>query len=131
MSERFVNLVVPCNECLVRPICKDKKETERRTNLYNGLLGIPKVDETKKMYHKSLIECWANMGVDIIEHMSHFQTEGMPKEAQAVFMNYLIEVSNTLRWLVNSESWKDGKENSYDSMSLRHKTRQSIGWLPK
>jgi len=131
MSERFAQVVVPCNDCIVKSMCSDRERTEERTKMWNGLLGIPKVDETKKMYHKSLIECWANMGWDIVSHMSHIQTEGIPKEAQSVFMNYLVEMCNTLQWLVNSKSWRDGEEHSFDSMELMHKTRQSVGWIPK
>lgn len=134
MPERFIQLNAPCKECLVAPACEDKKlidEEMDHYDLYDFFLVLKKWNEAKKMYRKGLIEAWISMGKDIINNAATDKIEGIPEEAQPVYMNSLIELAATLEWMINSASWQKGREYDFDIAEVKKKLNQAIGWLPK
>ena len=132
MPERFLQLNVPCKECLVSSICQDKKDIDAETDqyeLYDMMLTLRRWDESKKMYRKGLIEAWISMGKDIIFNMATDPIKGIPEEAQPVYLNSLIELASTLEWMINSTSWKTGRERDFDIADVKRKMQQAIAWL--
>ena len=72
-SEKFLQINLPCDECLVAPACEDKKEIDHKTSkyeLFQLMLTLRRWDESQKCYRKGLIEAWANMGHDIFSNMT-------------------------------------------------------------
>ena len=131
-SERFVQLNIPCNECLVSPACKDKKEIDKikdKYELYQFMLGLRRWDESKKCYTKGLIEAWINEGANIIQNLQPGQYNHLPKHAVPEYLNSLIELANSLQWMINSQSWKDGKMHKLDKEKFKEKLQQAIAWI--
>ena len=131
-SEKFIQLAVPCKECLVGPVCEDKKLIDKEVeqqNLYEFMLSLRKWDESKKCYRKGLIEAWVNMGVDIMNNMSSSEDNKLPGHATPGYLNSLIELANTLQWMIHSTSWRKGKMYDFDKAEVKKKLQQAIAWL--
>jgi hypothetical protein len=131
-SVKFLQINIPCNECLVQASCKEKEKIDeelKKYELYNFLLSLRKWDESKKMYRKGLIEAWVNMGHDIVFTMRSDESNGVPNRAQPTYINALIEIMNTLQWMINSQSWRDGMVHDFDKEEVAKKLKQAIGWI--
>ena len=104
-SEHFYQLDMPCIDCLVAAICKDKPtETTFKHGVFPMVLAIKKWDESKKVYRKGLIECWANLGWKIFSHMRTSEFRELPDEITPEFLDVLIEMANTIQYIINSTS---------------------------
>lgn len=131
MSEKFIELYIPCKECLVAPACKDKKKigTYKNAELRDIFLGLKKWNEKEKVFKKGVIEAWVNMGCDIFSNMRPNEVEDIPDSAFPEYLNVLIELVNILQWLINSKSWRDGKPHDFDKSELKNKLKQAMGWV--
>jgi len=132
MSEKFLQINIPCKECLVSPICEDKKRIDHKTEkleLYQFLLGLRKWEEKDKIYRKGLIEAWINLGRDIVCQYKSDEFENVYKHAGPAYYNALIEIANTLQWMINSKSWRDGEEHDFDKSELKEKLKQALAWI--
>lgn len=130
MSEKFRFFVMPCKECIVQAICKDKDQIDTK-EVSKRYIAIPKWDRSKKSHHKGLLECWANLGWDIISAAIGKVKTAPPNTISITYINYLIELSGLIQWIVNSKSWEDGEEHSFDINEIRYKAEQSMKWIPK
>lgn len=132
MSERFVQINIPCNDCLVSPVCQDKKtidHTLSKYELFNFMLSLRKWDESQKCYRKGLMEAWVNNGADIMRSMSTSEFNDLPNHAVPEYLNALIEIVNTLEWMVNSTSWREGKMYDFDKTEFKNKLKQALAWV--
>ena len=125
MSDKFIQFVFPCTECIVRAACKNKPN---KKDLYGGngkpCLALPKVKD--KSYHKMLIECWANLGFDILNHISKLEHPmGVNKDNQvpASYIRAMYQMSKVIEYMVNSTSWREGKLLPFDKMELDEKLK--------
>jgi len=131
-SEKFAQLAIPCKECLVSPICEDKKRIDlemKKHEMFGFFLGLRKWDESKKIYRKGLMEAWANMGWDIFSNMRSSEFKDLPDEVSPEFIDVLIELSSAIQWIVNSQSWRDGKKHDFDKTEIKHKIEKALGWI--
>jgi hypothetical protein len=131
-SERFLQISIPCNDCLVAPICEDKKSIDDSTNkhdLYQFMLTLRKWDESQKCYRKGLLEAWVNMGADLISNMRTSEFNDLPNHAVPEYLNPLIEIVNSLQWMVNSTSWREGKMYDFDKAEFKKKLKQAVAWV--
>jgi len=133
-SEKFVQLNIPCKECLVSPICQDKQKIDQELEQHKGelmefFLSLRKWDESKKVYRKGLIEAWANMGWDIFSHMGTTDFKDIPNHARPEFLNLLIELSSLIQWIINSKSWEDGEVYDFDQFEIKAKLKKAMNWI--
>jgi hypothetical protein len=131
-SEKFIQLNIPCKECLVGPICEDKKIIEQQIKeqkFFEFLLALKQWDETKKVYRKGLIEAWANMGWDIFSNMRSSEFKDLPNKISPEFIETLAELAATIQWIINSTSWQEGKKHDFDKTEIKHKLEIAIGWI--
>lgn len=132
MSEKFLQINIPCDECLVAPACESKKRIDQKVHeheLFNFMLTLRRWDEKEKSYRKGLIEAWANMGKDIFSGMRTDEFEHQPGKAMPTYINVLIELTNAMQWMVHSKSWRDGEMHDFDKKDLQDKLKQAIGWI--
>jgi len=128
-SERFIQLSIPCKECLVSPICKDKIKIDdqiKKHNLYYFMLGLGKWDQSEKSYKKGLIEAWANMGWSIF---ATFRSSDYGKKTCFEFIHILIELSSIAQWIIHSTSWRDGKQHDFDKIEIENKIKDLLNNL--
>ena len=59
-SEKFIQVIIPCKDFLVAAACQDKRVIDDHSDLFNVMFAMNKWDESKKVYRKGLVECWAN-----------------------------------------------------------------------
>jgi hypothetical protein len=128
LSESFLEFNFPCKECIVRAACKDKPKNEAIKHLYDVndilCLTLPKFP-SKIAYHKGLIECWANIGVSIINNMKKSEDPKTSRETHNnVPMQYVMllgKISYLLQWIVNSTSWEKGELKDFDQREVSMK----------
>jgi hypothetical protein len=132
MSEKFLQINIPCKDCLVAPACEEKKTIDvkvKQQELFEFMLTLRRWDETKKSYRKGLIEAWVNMGKDIFNGYRTDEFDGVPNSSTPEYLNVLIELTNTMQWMINSKSWRDGEMHSFDKIDCHDKLKQAIGWI--
>ena len=132
MSEKFLQINIPCKDCLVAPACEDKKRIDQKVephDLFNFMLTLRRWDESQKCYRKGLIEAWVNMGKDIFSGMKTDEFNNLPGNAIPEYLNVLIELTNTMQWMINSKSWRDGAMHDFDKIDCHDKLKQAIGWI--
>ena len=127
MSESFIQVTIPCKNCLVAAACQDKKKLN--DDIYDSMLAISKFDLSKKIYRKGLIECWANLGWNIISNMRDTEVKNKTKESIPEFMDLLIELTALLQWMVNSTSWKKGQKFGFDKTEITRRLEAAIGYI--
>jgi hypothetical protein len=130
MSEKFVQYVATCKDCLVLPACKEGKEMYLRREAFHDFpplsLAMPNFDRKKKSYHKAMIECWANIGQDIISNLrksyqGNIETHNKIPEK---YMHVLIDIAGALQYMVNSTSWRNGEKIiPYDEDEIKRKLK--------
>lgn len=139
MTEKYIQLYLPCKECLVSPICSDKKNFDQhkkkiKGELFDFMLGLKRWDHSQKTYHKGLIEAWIDMEWNLVSNCSNSDYY-RPQESSAIkntgpeYIHVLIELANTLQWMINSESWRTGEIQDFDKTELALKLKQAIGWI--
>ena len=136
MSEEFIQYYFPCNECLVQAACKDRKNISSVKNHIKGInhalpsLGIPKFKEGKS-YPKGLLECWANIGKDIMDKLSRTEdTNGTQKDILPMrYVHIMISMAEIMCHMVNSASWREGELFDFDRDEIKRKLSHLKGWL--
>ena len=133
MSKKFIEFRFPCGECLVQAACKEKAigkidELLRHNDL--PCLTIPRYNPNEIAYHKVLLECWANMGRDVIGHMSKMEEpETKTEKVNNIPMQYFTVISRivgVLTYMVNSKSWVEGQLYSFDYYEIKSKLSRII-----
>ena len=131
-SEQFLQIAIPCKECIVSPICEDKKIIDKQVgqkDLYQFMLTLRKWDESQKCYRKGLIEAWVNMGGDLFQSMRTSEFNDLPDHAVPEYLNALIEITNSLQWMINSISWREGEMHDFDKAEFKKKLQQAVAWI--
>ena len=96
-SRTFKQVTVPCKDCLVVAACEDKKrEGNQLDNIFEFMMVMERWDEKEKCYRKGLIECWANMGWQILSSMRDDEFREIPRHTAPEFLDLLIELSLSL-----------------------------------
>ena len=125
MSDEFIQFNFPCTDCIVRAACKyqpSKKDLYRRGSI--PCLALPKVED--KSYHKMLIECWANLGFNILNHVSKLELPiGVNKDNQvpASYIRAMHQMTKAIGYMVNSTSWREGQLLPFDKMEIDEKLK--------
>lgn len=135
MSEEFIQYTFPCDKCLVQAACQDyDKEKVKLKNVRSNRpsLALPAFDPTKKTYHKVLMECWANIGRDILDAVSktedptrHQKTDNLPMP----YVHILWAMSQIMCHIVNTTSWRKGELYEFDRMEIKRRLEKLKGWL--
>lgn len=136
MSLQFIQFKIPCETCIVQSMCQDKQDISdiKLNKNTNKCLGIPDWDMSEKSYTKGLIECWANIGWDIIKQINREKPRGLaikgePYSVPTQYIDMLIDIIGTLQWIVNSTSWDKGELHNFDSFELERKLKDVTHWL--
>lgn len=129
MSEKFLQVMIPCKDCLVRAACQDKRKTSlREDKIHNFMLVMEIWDTHEKCYKKGLMECWANMGWEIFSHLKSDDFTGM-KESAPEFLDLLVELTGLIQWIIHSTSWEKGEKFEFDKFEIRSKLEKAKGWI--
>ena len=129
MSENFLQIKLPCGECLVQAICKDKSGKGLKLNKSTGYcLALPDWDMSKKNYQKGVFECWANFGWQLIQSISKKENSeriNVPPQ----FLDTFVDILSALQWMINCTSWHEGKLHQFDKMEIKTKLKYITRWL--
>ena len=131
-SVKFLQVSIPCKECLVQGACQDRLAIDRKMqaqDLFDFLLALRRWDESKKVYRKGLIEAWANLGWDIFQNMRTSEFNELPPEVAPVYLDTLIELSAVIQWIINSLSWREGQKFDFDIREIKHKIEMAKKWV--
>ncbi|MCK5608650.1 hypothetical protein KAR91_42615 [Candidatus Pacearchaeota archaeon] len=136
MSEEFIQYYFPCNECLVQAACKDRNNITSVKNYIKGInhslpsLGLPKFEEGKS-YHKGLIECWANIGKDMMDRVPRSEDiNGAQKDDLPMrYVHIMISMAEVMGYMIHSASWREGKTFDFDRDEIKRKLSHLKGWL--
>lgn len=131
-SEKFIQINIPCKDCLVSPTCKDKAYIDKKIKhyeLFEFVLALRRWNEKEKIYRKGLIEAWANLGWQIFSNMRSSEFRGLPPNITPQFLEVISELSATIQWIINSQSWRDGKKYKFDQREIEEKIKRAIGWI--
>lgn len=137
MSEEFTQFKFPCKICLVKACCQDydKLDEEKKHVLsqrfHDQCLAVP-LPQMKpstvipeKSYHKMLMECWANLGVQICSATQKQYQDGLEKNntINEDLFRAICFTADFLQWMVNSTSWSMPHEGlqKFDSFELDRK----------
>ena len=137
MSEKFYQYYFPCVECIVRPICKDKRQMMEDVKVNGSVpsLGVPIWDFNVKSYHKGLIECTINILKDIMNKVSRtepedrkdYELDNLPME----YVHLLIDMADLTCHMINSTSWREGELQNFDRFELKSRVDKLGYWLKK
>ena len=135
MSENFIQYTFPCKECIVQSICKDGEQAIE--NIKHGLidrpsLAVPRFKDPDKSYHKGLIECWANIGIQIINGMMKSEDSNGKEVHNNIPYRYVCaiqQMTNIMGYMVNSTSWEKGETFEFDRTELARRLKHVKGWL--
>jgi len=131
MSAVFYEFPFPCKDCVVAAICKEKpdnaKEIILKFNHPVKCLTIPKNVKEVETYHKMLLECWANMGIKIIQGVQKQTSVNHKKEINnnlpRDYLYLMSRMTDLLQWMVNSKSWEIGESQDFDKAEVRKKLK--------
>lgn len=86
-------------------------------------MAVPRIKD--KSYHKALIECWANLGVDIFNGTSYVKSFSggiIPKHNIPVKLFIIMKaLSHLVQYIVNSASWRNGETEAFDIEEISRK----------
>lgn len=126
MSDEFIQFNFPCSDCIVRAACKNKP-TEKG-DLYigydNPCLALPNLKD--KSYHKMLIECWANLGHDLLNTVKKSEEpEGINKDNKvpSTYIRAMHQMTSIIQYMVNSTSWREGALYPFDKIDINEKLK--------
>lgn len=131
-SEDFVQFNFPCKDCMVLACCREApKDNKKIEHLYDKLntrcLAVPKFSSDIKSYSKGLIECWANLGVGIINSMQKSEDPQTCTEINnnipMQYVQLLGKMSYLIQWIINSTSWEKGQLQEFDAFEIRLKSK--------
>ncbi len=130
MSQDFVQFTFPCKDCLVRAACTEKPENEAIKHLFYDnrprCLAVPKFPPDIT-YQKGLLECWTNLGVDIINSLRKSEDPKTQTEKHnKIPMQYVTLMSHMLyllQWISNSTSWGLGELKDFDQHEIKLKIK--------
>ena len=128
-SERFVNGHIPCEDCLVRPTCNDFKHLPQNIQFDGRALYLQKWDLNKKDYYKGVMECWANIGHDIMCR-AHCSINNDPSKMNERLFHFLIEITGMLQWIINSTSWEKSTLYEFDLDEIKRMLNMCKIMLP-
>ncbi len=135
MSEEFIQFYFPCNICLVQAACKDRENVKERVKGINNQvpsLGIPNFEEGKS-YHKGLLECWANVGRDIMDRLSRSElndgSQTTRDQIPTQYVHVMIDIAEILCYMINSTSWSEGKLFDFDRDEIKRKLSHLKRWI--
>lgn len=131
MSHDFIQFSFPCSECIVRAACKDIPKNAELKKLYDKMtprcLTVPEVGPSEMSYTKMLIECWANLGHEIICRMRKSENPHTCMETNnKIPMQYIMligQMAGLLQWITNSTSWDLGELQDFDAVEVRNKCK--------
>jgi len=140
MSEKFIQYMFPCDECLVQAACQDHdrlrilKNRDKIKPEYirsdRPSLAVPVF--RGKSYHKGLIECWANMGQSMMgkvskeeEPVKHQKKDNLPM----AYVHILHAMAQIMCHMVNSTSWEEGELFEFDQVEIKKRLTQLKGWI--
>lgn len=126
MSDEFIQFDFPCSDCIVRAACKYKPTA--KDDLYGGAglpcLALPMVKE--KSYHKMLIECWANLGFDLLQNVQKRNSTAkinIDNKVPSAYIQAMHQMASTIQYMVNSTSWHEGKLLPFDQWEINKKLK--------
>jgi hypothetical protein len=135
MSEEFIQYRFPCSECLVQAACKDydgNRKQLKDIREERPSLAVPIFDQTKKSYHKGLMECWANMGASLMGKVSktedplkHQKVDNLPMS----YVHVLWAMAQIMCHIVNTTSWRKGELYEFDRIEIKSRLSKLKGWL--
>ncbi len=142
MSEKFIQYMFPCSECLVQAACQDhnklrilkNKDKIKIDNIRSDRpsLAVPIFDLNVKSYHKGLMECWANMGASLMNKISktedpikHQKVDNLPM----AYVHVLCGMAQIMCHMVNSTSWQEGELHGFDRIEIKQRLSKLKGWL--
>lgn len=121
-TEQFVYITIPCQNCIVAPVCDEKEELKTSIeicDIYSFMLALKKWDEKDKMWRKGLIEAWVNMGINITKNIrikSHLE---YPNHMRGEFISEILQIIKILTHIINSESWNIGNKIEEDKTKVK------------
>jgi hypothetical protein len=121
MSEKFIEVFFPCEECLIKAICSDYKYLHNKDDIIASpwLMVFPK--PTEKSPRKLAFECCFNFINRIVSY-----TES---KDDVVSIDFIIEIGNLLEYLINSRSWKDNVMYDFDRLEISSRLRRCMNWM--
>jgi len=131
MSQEFYQFDFPCKDCVVAAICKEKPDNAKEIILeYKNpvvCLTIPKCPNDVKTYHKMLLECWANLGPQILNKLQKQSSVDYKKEIHNnIPRDYLYlmgYMANILGHMVNTTSWDLGETQHFDHDEINRRIK--------
>jgi len=142
MSLEFLQFRMPCADCVIQAICKDKHY--KSCDLYQFghcmCLALPAWDPSQKMYVKGLTECWVNLGYELLKALRTAKLENRRIERGLLqkdkcfsvpnqYVDFLIDLINTMQWMINSTSWREGELHNFDSYEIKRSMKNITNWL--
>ncbi len=131
MSLEFLQLRMPCEECIIQAICKDKYHTSDISinKSISYCLVLPDWDMKEKVYPKGLLECLINITWDVIEKISREKMNNNKTSIPNQYIDMLISITATLQWMINSSSWYEGELYGFDASEIKSKLKNVTHWL--
>jgi len=132
MSTEFIQFIFPCKDCIVRASCKEKPDHEGKLSvLFNDsgrprCLAVPKLSQDVA-YHKGVLECWANIGAQLINSMQKSEDPKTLSETHnKIPMQYVAlmgKISYILAYIVNTTSWRVGELQEFDQFEIKQRIK--------
>jgi len=136
MSLEFLRFNIPCRDCVVRAICKDKNNMGLELSKINDLcLAVPQWNPMERTYIKGFCECWINLGYNMLGGLRTLKLENKREDFNksisipTQYINFLTDTINTIQWIVNSTSWQKGELYAFDSFEINQKMKYITRWL--
>ncbi len=132
MSQDFIQFTFPCKDCVVRAACTEKPENETIKHLFNDpnsprCLAVPNLP-SDITYHKGILECWANLGVDIINSTQKSEDPKTQIEKHnnipIQYVDLIGHMSYLLQWIIHSTSWRLGELKDFDQSEIDLKIKR-------
>jgi hypothetical protein len=130
-SEKFTQIGFPCVDCLVNATCREKpdKEVADPNDYYPMVLAFKKWDESKKVYRKGLLECWVNMGRQIIDKARDKDCTYKPQSMNPAFLDFILAIIGMLEYIIHSTSWAEGEKQDFDIVEIQRQLDLARGWI--
>ena len=52
-----------------------------------------------------------------------------PREVVPEFIDFFVEITSLLQWIVNSTSWDKGEKFDFDVTEIKRKLEKAKGWI--
>lgn len=117
----FIEVDFPCKTCITQAMCQYVKYLEAMVKR-SKILAVPDFDENKATYHRVLIECWVNLGNQILRNTTKIvASNNKTAKNHGVPFDHLILISKMaalMEYIIHSASWRDGQVYQFDKVKI-------------